>query len=94
MDKPGIFYFACSIKGHALEGHKIIIEVIDNKEKFTKNNNIDTDYLMKNGDYRIQKLLENSEDNFINRMYSYCLNMRSDRAMTISKIDVYDYNCL
>ena len=28
MDEPGIFYFACSVKGHALQGHKIVIEVI------------------------------------------------------------------
>ena len=29
MDKVGTFYFICSIYGHALMGHKIIIEVID-----------------------------------------------------------------
>ena len=29
MDKPGIYYFLCSIGRHAELGHKIIIEVID-----------------------------------------------------------------
>mgnify|MGYP001234170889 CR=1 FL=1 len=29
MDKVGIFYFACTIVGHAKRGHKIVIEVIE-----------------------------------------------------------------
>ena len=63
----------------------------ESKEQFTQNNYIDKIYLEENGDSLIKNLI-GSTDNLINRMYSYCLNMRSDRAMTISKIDVYDYN--
>ena len=29
MDKTGIFYFACTVYGHAKLGHKIVIKVID-----------------------------------------------------------------
>ena len=28
MDKVGTFYFACTVKGHAQVGHKILIQVI------------------------------------------------------------------
>ena len=28
MDKPGEFYFACTVQSHAQNGHKIIIQVI------------------------------------------------------------------
>ena len=90
MDKPGTYYFACTIMGHSMMGHKITIEVVDNVvEQFTSSN-IDIDFLRANGDSRILKILEKGTHDLTNRFYKYCVNMRNDKSSSIGKIEVYD----
>ena len=90
MDQPGTYYFACTIMGHSKMGHKIKIEVVDDVIEDFTSDNIDIDYLRANGDSRILKILEKGNDNLVNRIYKYCVNMRNDKSSSIGKIEVYD----